>query len=161
LKIGRITERSEMKSLPTRVFAFLLIAMACAPLFSQDQAPASDLVEKLKALAGVRTVSKGRDGPDGQIYDILFEQPIDHAKPDGAKFTQRVFLSHVDFNQPMLLLTEGYATNGVRGGELHKMLGGNQVAVEHRYFGRSVPDPVAWEHLTVKNAADDMHAIVS
>ena len=35
------------------------------------------------------------------------------------------------------------------------------IAVEHRYFGRSVPDPVQWQYLTVKNAADDMHKIVT
>jgi hypothetical protein len=33
--------------------------------------------------------------------------------------------------------------------------------VEHRFFGRSVPSPVKWEYLTVKQSADDLHAIVT
>jgi hypothetical protein len=151
-----------MKSLALRVSTCLLIAMSCVRLYSQDQTATTDLVEKLKGLTGVKSVTPGRGGADGPVYDITFEQPVDHTKPDGAKFEQRVYLSHVDFSQPMLLHTEGYSSRGVPGrGELHSMLGGNQVAVEHRYFGRSVPDPLQWEYLTVKNAADDMHAIVS
>ena len=39
--------------------------------------------------------------------------------------------------------------------------GANVLTVEHRYFGKSIPSPCDWKHLTIKNAADDMHAIVS
>jgi hypothetical protein len=40
-------------------------------------------------------------------------------------------------------------------------VGGNQVTVEHRFFGGSVPSPLQWEYLTVKQSADDLHAVVT
>ena len=34
------------------------------------------------------------------------------------------------------------------------------VVVEHRYFGKSWPDSIDWDYLTVENAAGDHHAVV-
>src|SRR6185312_15526324 len=96
-----------------------------------------------------------------ESYEVMFEQPLDHQNPGGEKFRQRIFISHSDYAKPVLLGTEGYAARGPSGGELQRILGGNQVTVEHRFFGRSVPSPVKWEYLTVKQSADDLHAIVS
>src|SRR5581483_11136535 len=84
-----------------------------------------------------------------------------HQKPNGPKFQQRFFLGHSDYTKPVLLVTEGYSARGNFGSELQHILGGNQVTVEHRFFGRSVPSPVQWEYLTVKQSADDLHAIVT
>jgi hypothetical protein len=70
-------------------------------------------------------------------------------------------VSHIDFAKPVLLETAGYAAGRSGGGELIRILGGNQVTVEHRFFGRSVPSPVKWEYLTIKQAADDLHAVVT
>jgi len=127
-------------------------------LLSAVLAPAQDeLTARLKALPGVEAVQS-----ENGTYDVTFAQPVDHAKPDGAKFPQHVFLRHTGFDKPVLLGTEGYAARGAQGGELATMLGGpNLVTVEHRYFGRSMPNPVDWKQLTVRNAADDMHAVVS
>jgi hypothetical protein len=95
-------------------------------------------------------------------YEITFEQPVDHRSPTGAKFGQHMYLAHKDPTKPMLLTTEGYAARGPLGGELQRMLGGsNLLTVEHRYFGKSIPSPLVWEHMTVKNAADDMHRVVT
>ena len=44
--------------------------------------------------------------------------------------------------------------------ELCPILQANQLFVEHRYFGKSVPDSVTWQDLTVENAAADQHHIV-
>ena len=139
----------------------------CISIHSQENQPESELVTTLKALPGVLEVSTmrggGRRGGTSQreSYDITFEQPLDHQNPDGPKFGQHVFIAHVDYNAPVLLGTEGYAARGIGGGELQQMLGGNQVTVEHRFFGRSVPDPIQWEYLTVKQSADDLHAVVT
>jgi hypothetical protein len=123
----------------------------------------SELYQKIKALPGVVAVrSAAGRGQFKESLTITFEQPVDHQNPNGAKFHQMVFLSHADFDKPMLLETEGYAARGGGGGgELQQMLQGNVVTVEHRYFGNSMPSPLDWQYLTVKNAADDMHAIVS
>ncbi len=126
----------------------------------------TELFKKIKALPGVVDVQPLRGGRGGrgssrESYNVTFQQPLDHQKPDGEKFYQHVFISHAGYDKPVLLGTEGYAARGTGGGELQTILGGNQVTVEHRFFGRSVPDPVRWEYLTVKQSADDLHAIVS
>jgi PS-10 peptidase S37 len=131
--------------------------------WSQEAAATSDLQAKLKEIPGaveVRSVQAG--GAAKEAYEIVFEQPLDHAHPDGEKFQQHVFVSHLGFDRPVVLNTEGYAARGAgRGGELQSMLNANSVTVEHRFFGRSTPSPIKWKFLTVKQAADDMHAIVS
>lgn len=97
-------------------------------------------------------------------YLIQFEQPVDHEMPDGDQFTQRIFLSHLNFEAPVLFITEGYdayyAAHPKYVNELTTMLGANQICVEHRYFGTSTPDSLIWDYLTISNAAADHHNIV-
>lgn len=97
-------------------------------------------------------------------YVLYIDQPIDHTNPNGERFKQRVFLSHLDFDAPVVFITEGYAANyGANPkhvNELSKLLEANQICVEHRYFGTSVPEPLNWDYLTVENAANDHHMVV-
>ena len=145
----------------------LLILFLCPAVRSQTtNSPVereSELYRKLKALPGVVEVRETRG--DSQLfkesYEVMFEQPLDHQNPNSGKFQQRFFVGHSDYTKPVFLVTEGYAARGNSGGELQHILGGNQVTVEHRFFGRSVPSPVKWEYLTVKQSADDLHAIVT
>src|SRR5262249_11845786 len=44
--------------------------------------------------------------------------------------------------------------------ELTKALDANQVSIEHRFFGTSRPVPTDWTKLTIKQMADDEHAII-
>lgn len=151
------------------VFLFVLSFAACAAEVKTDTASAeqtqqdSEFLTKLKALPGVTDVKplRSRRETSGESYSFMFEQPVDHKKPNGAKFTQRVFVSHVGYDKPVLLGTEGYSARGVGGGELHGMLQGNRVTVEHRFFGGSKPTPLDWKYMTVKNSADDLHAVVT
>lgn len=146
-----------------RVHLRLILAFLSLSAFAADSAlPETDLARKLKALPGVKALAESRKDPAYQeCYTLTFEQPLDHQKPDGEKFTQRVHVSHVNFDAPVLLETEGYSSNGNRKAELQKMLGGSMVTVEHRFFGKSVPVQMQWEYLTVKQSADDLHAVVS
>lgn len=97
-------------------------------------------------------------------YVLQFEQAVDHKNPEGKKFRQRVYLSHLDLDAPVLFITEGYAAkyaaNPKYVNELAPILNANQICVEHRYFGTSVPEPLDWKYLTVENAADDHHHII-
>ena len=151
-----------------RPLPFLLLGLFLCPTLraqttNSKAVPDSELYRKLKALPGVVEVRETRG--DSQFfkesYEVMFEQPLDHQNPSGEKFQQRFFLGHCDYAKPVLLGTEGYAARGNSGGELQRILGGNQVTVEHRFFGHSVPSPVKWEYLTVKQSADDLHAIVT
>src|SRR6185312_8620283 len=152
-----------LRSIPILLLALFLSSATKAQTTNVPAAPESELYHKLKALPGVVEVRETRGDAQQfkESYEVMFEQPLDHQNPKGEKFQQRFFLGHSDYAKPMLLGTEGYAARGNSGGELQRILGGNQVTVEHRFFGRSVPTPVKWEYLTVKQSADDLHAIVS
>ena len=97
-------------------------------------------------------------------YVLEIEQPLSHKNPNGESFTQRVFVAHKDFSNPVVFITEGYAASYAKNpqyiNELSSILNANQVCVEHRYFGESVPKPMIWENLTIYNAATDHHKIV-
>lgn len=99
----------------------------------------------------------------GEKYVIYFEQPTDHNNPQNGTFWQRIFISHRDANRPIVLITEGYDANYASHpnyvNELSDILDANQVCVEHRYFGESVPKPLNWTCLTTFQAASDHHRI--
>ena len=148
----------------TRFYTGLLVLFLglTAIVHSQEQTATSELYNKIKAIPGVVDIQTAHTGGSAkESYEVTFEQPLDHQKPDGEKFSQRFYVSFVGYDKPVLLGTEGYAARGVGGSELQRILGGNQVTVEHRFFGKSVPSPVKWEYLTVKQSADDLHAIVA
>lgn len=93
------------------------------------------------------------------VIEMTFTQPVDHDDHEGGAFEQRVILVHKGFDKPLVLWLEGYAGGNRREQELTKLLDANQLSIEHRYFGESVPDPLEWEHLTIEQAAADHHRI--
>jgi len=94
------------------------------------------------------------------ILEILIEQPIDHRNPDGETFLQRVYISHIDPEKPVVLVTAGYDANYYYTSELAAVLRCNQIMVEHRFFGRSQPDSIPWDYLNTWQAASDHHRII-
>ncbi len=95
------------------------------------------------------------------IMELMIEQPIDHRNPDGETFAQRVYISHVDPEQPVVLITEGYDAKYYYTSEITAQLRCNQLMVEHRYFGKSKPDSINWDYLDTWQAASDHHRIVT
>ena len=121
-----------------------------------------DLLAQLEALPGVTAVEQATD-TTGYAYVVLrFTQPVDHADPAGPTFEQRVSLLHVDPAAPMVVQTSGYwdyyQDNLV---ELTRLLAGNQISIEHRYFGESRPSPADWSKLTIEQMATDQHVIIT
>ncbi|HOW84758.1 MAG TPA: S28 family serine protease [Candidatus Aminicenantes bacterium] len=145
----------------TALLVGLLFFTTAAP--AQGAKPGSELLQKIQALPGVVEVKAASFDNKAfrEAYEVMIEQPLDHENPAGAKFRQRVFLAHAGYDKPVVLVTEGYGAYGSRPGELTRLLAANQVNVEHRFFGRSVPDPLDWTRLTVRQSADDLHAIVA
>ena len=94
-----------------------------------------------------------------------FIQPLDHRHPEKGSFRQRVIVSHVGFDRPTVIVTEGYgAAYALRSQyreELSKLLNANMIFVEYRYFLESTPEPKDWQYLTAENSADDLHAITT
>jgi hypothetical protein len=151
-----------MRTMRSLIFLLAGHLLLCGTAGPQPAKPDSELLQKVRALSGVVEVQAARfdDKSFREAYEVMFEQPLDHRDPAGAKFRERFFISHVGFDKPVVLVTEGYGAYGNRAGELTRLLGANQIIVEHRFFGKSVPSPVNWADLTVRQSADDLHAVV-
>jgi hypothetical protein len=127
-----------------------------------------DLLARLNAIPGMTAIedkSAWEQEPDAgyrpaHVFRLAFEQPVDHAHPEGAHFTQHMILTTTDPHAPMVQNVAGYSLAITRkNNELIEILGGNQVIIEHRYFGTSTPSPLDWSYLTLEQEADDLHVI--
>lgn len=95
-----------------------------------------------------------------KAYQLVLKQPLDHKNPSAGTFDHYVYLSHVDEEMPVVLITEGYNAYPTTY-ELSKIFKGNQVQVEYRFYGESRPDSIPWEYLTNDQAIEDYHKIVT
>ena len=118
---------------------------------------------ELKALKNVVSVTKIDNGPFAEKYEVMIKQPVSHDNPSLGTFNQRFIVSHVGYDRPVVMVTEGYrgeyGMNPNYREEISKEFDTNMVFVEHRYFSKSTPTPRNWEHLTVWNAVNDLHVI--
>ena len=83
-----------------------------------------DILQRLTELEGITVRELQSSGTQKRLFQIDMEQPINHNNPGGPKFTQRLYLHHVDVTKPMLFAPDGYETNQYNeiGGELMTML---------------------------------------
>ncbi len=95
----------------------------------------------------------------GEVYQLKIKQPLDHKNPDQGHFYQKVFLTHKGFENVNVIATEGYSCRRNRIYELTKLLNANQIEVEHRYFGESMPDSIDYQYLNLAQATADLHKI--
>ena len=95
----------------------------------------------------------------GEIYKLKVKQPLDHDNPEMGYFYQKVFLTHKGFDHTNVLVTEGYSCRQNRIYELTTLLDANQIEVEHRYFGESMPDSLDYQYLSLAQASADLHKI--
>lgn len=137
------------------LFAFLLL------LCTSVRAQTSDIAEAIAALKDV-TVDPVLT-PQGRIYayKLMVRQPVDHDNPSAGYFKQKVYVRHAGFDRPTVIITEGYNRDQPRPYELTELLQANQVQVEHRYFGESIPDDGKYQHLNLKQATADLHRVRS
>ncbi len=127
--------------------------------------PPPDLLEQLRALPAVASVEEHVTGHTGYRYfELHFDQPIDHDHPDVGHFAQQATLISIDPHAPMVLAHTGYG-NWIFDYPVEptRLLHGNQLVVEHRFFRSSRPTGGAgdWAHLTIAQAAADDHLIVT
>lgn len=125
----------------------------------------TELQKKLEALSGISEVKPLESDVYPEKYVFFVNQLLDPHRPEAGNFKQRVILSHVGFDRPTVLVTEGYAahyaTNPRYQEELSKLFNANLVFVEYRYFGESMPQPCNWDYLTVENSLYDLHRITT
>lgn len=106
------------------------------------------IVEKLDKQAGI-----------DPIYKLMIKQPLDHKNHSKGHFYQKVYLRHAGFSRPTVIITEGYERSWNRENELTTLLKANQLAVEHRFFGESLPDSMDYQYLNLEQATADLHRI--
>ena len=94
-----------------------------------------------------------------KTYELHIKQPLDHKHPEKGYFYQRAFLSHRDMNKPMVMYISGYSQDRVFKNELTKLLNANQLSIEHRFFGESLPDSINYNYLNLEQATADFHYI--
>ncbi len=140
-----------------------LLATAFALLAFAAPAQAQDIAEQLEAIPGM-TVVEEKTAPAPYRYFVLnYTQPNDHLKPFRGSFQQRLTVLHRGTDRPTVLHTSGYnvGTNPTRS-EPTRLVDGNQVSTEQRFFTPSRPQPADWtRQLTIWQAASDHHRIVS
>ena len=131
-------------------------------LFSE--AKAQTLLPELEKIFGKENVKPVDGSRFKEYYVINVTQPIDHTSATKGNFSQRLLLGYNDANAPVVMETEGYSLNPAQldpkyKTELTELLDANQLVVEHRYFGESIPDAKNRKFLTYKQASDDYHLI--
>ena len=119
-----------------------------------------DLNSFLKEIPNVKIEKMENEDSTRQTYKIIIRQRVDHFGTDTTTFPQKIYLSHIDFLKPVVVVTEGYSAYRNRISEPAKLLDANQVMIEHRYFDESVPRNINWKYLNIKQAAEDDHVIV-
>ena len=129
-------------------------------VFTSCQETVISLEERLETLPDAEVTEMEGDSMFVSSYKILLEQPLDHNNPAGITFPQKIYLSHIDSTLPVVVVTEGYAARRNRPVELTRLLNCNQIIIEHRYFGESVPDSIDWQYMNTEQAANDHHRVI-
>lgn len=141
-------------------FILLLFTLQATWSFAQD---ATSLPVQLKNLYGIASVEPVKSEQYNEKYEVFIEQPLDYADTSKGKFKQRLFVAHVGYDRPTVIVTEGYsadyAANPKYREELSKLFNANLVFVEHRYFSKSTPQNADWKYLTAEASANDLHRI--
>ena len=138
----------------------LLLAQGCDDVTGPPPWEQGDILQRLNALPGVeaREIQPYYGYPRAFQLDIT--QPVDHARPNGATFSQRAYLSHISDSAPMVFAPSGYGTTPQSGQELAGLLQANCLSVTHRFFPEARPSDPDWRYLTVSQAARDHPLVV-
>ncbi|MET9959369.1 S28 family serine protease [Streptomyces sp. NPDC006326] len=137
-------------------------AVAAAAPAAPPHGAAADIRALLAAVPGLSVHAEHvLDGGDRQ-YTLTFRQWADHRDHTRGTFEQRLNLIHHSLDAPTVLYSTGYELDESDGtSEPTRLLGGNELKIEHRFFGPSTPARPDWSTLTVRQSADDYHAVVT
>ncbi len=138
---------------------FCFFSLTCSDL-SEKQNEFSDVLAHLQSFPQLNVKEIKPEKHFNRIFEIRIIQPINHNNPLEGTFSQKIYLSHVDTSLPVAFETEGYSRHNYKTRELADLLKINQLMVEHRYYGESVPSNHNWEYLNIWQAAQDHHVIV-
>lgn len=124
-----------------------------------DSGTSTDIKDRILAIPGMSLIEEKPYA--GYRYFVLnYTQPVDHRHPSKGTFQQRITLLHKDTSRPTVFFTSGYnvSTNPSRS-EPTRIIDGNQVSLEYRFFTPSRPSPADWSKLDIWQAASDQHRV--
>jgi hypothetical protein len=128
-------------------------------LFFVNQLFAYNVEDKLKEIKDLKFEKVTT--PDGFVsaYKVFIKQPIDHNDFSKGYFNQKIWLTHSDIEKPTVIATEGYESDYNYLYEPTLIIKANQLDVEHRFFGESIPEGMDYKYLTIEQATADLHRI--
>ncbi|MEV6791520.1 S28 family serine protease [Streptomyces sp. NPDC051320] len=122
-------------------------------------AAAPDIKDRILAIPGMSLVEE-KPYTGYRYFVFEYAQPIDHHHPSKGTFEQRFTLLHKDTSRPTVFYTGGYNVSTTPGrSEPTRIIDGNQVSLEYRYFTPSRPQPADWSKLDIWQAASDQHRL--
>ncbi|MFE6712296.1 aminopeptidase [Streptomyces sp. NPDC057695] len=119
----------------------------------------ADIKDRILAIPGMSLIEEKPYA--GYRYFVLnYKQPIDHRRPWAGTFDQRISVLHKDTSRPTVFRTSGYSLSTTPSrAEPTRIVDGNQVSMEYRFFTPSRPQPADWSKLDIWQAASDQHRI--
>ena len=99
--------------------------------------------------------------PEGYkaAYKLMVKQPLDHKNESAGHFYQKVYYSHLGKENPTAIITNGYNKDRNNITEVARLTSANQLNVEHRYFGESMPETMDYQYLNFEQVTADLHRI--
>ena len=166
--------KKHRKFLRSALLALLSLALvfSCAAPCSFAEAPAPEenadaeaFMADLAALDGICDVSMDENG----LITAYIVQPLDWAGGTDATFLQKLRIAYTGADLPVCYCCGGYSINTSISDRMLFPEGYayNAVRIEYRFFGDSMPEGLSadsaelWEYLTVENAAEDIHAVIT
>ncbi len=139
----------------------LWCSVALLGTFVQSAAAADALIDRLNAVPGLTIVEEKSTPTGGRFFVLSFQQPVNHLKPWKGTFAQRLMFYYQGDGRPMVFYSGGYGA-GTQPflGEVARLVSGNQIVIEHRFFEPSRPTPADWDDLTIFQQASDDHRVV-
>jgi len=145
-------QQMTLKSMFVFLLAILLVFNANA---QSDQAALEQAMYNLPDVT-FKKISEPRD--PYLKYELKIRQPLDHHNPGSNFYDQQVILTHRGFDKSTVMNINGYDIYHAKN-EIVEMLHANELNIEYRYFGKSVPETLQWEYLTYEQVTDDLHRI--
>ncbi|MFR9730131.1 S28 family serine protease [Saccharopolyspora sp. MS10] len=141
------------------------LAAGCAVLAglpaAADPAGTDELRDRLDAVPGLTVLGERPTEPGFRLFDLTYAQPADHRDPAAGAFEQRLTLLHRDLARPTVAYTTGYGLPArASRTEPTRLVDGNQIALEHRFFTPSRPADPDWADLNIWQAATDEHRVI-
>ena len=141
--------------------SLLIFLFSCNESTGPEITPGpTDILSRLQRIEGIEVTEIPPQNGYPRQFEINIIQPLDHNIASAGSFKQRLYLSHLNENAPMVFMPSGYNCRADLVAELSVLTGANQIYVAHRFMRGAKPASLSWQFLNVQQAADDHHQIV-